>query len=133
MSSQALEESINQLKGLYSSRITQETLRLNKRIRDLQEKHESWVAKEEEELEELIQNRIKEYNSSKGKQKKELLPSQSGLFQDKKVQEEYTEILIPSTQEKQLKSSQQDIHSELPKACFFDLSDISDSSDDNIL
>lgn len=128
MSTQELKASINQLKLLYSSRIAEETARFNRKIQNLQAQHDSWVAKEYEELEELVQNRITTFNRLKDT-RTNLLPCQSFSVDDDASM--IQEILEPSRGD-QIKSSQITT-SECPRACFFNLSDISDSSDGEII
>jgi hypothetical protein len=130
MSTQDLENSINQLKSLYAARIQEETSRFNKKIVELRAQHATWVAKEEEELEELVQNRIKTYNIRK-ERKRCLLPTQSICIDEvTDVQEILEPVKSDQTLISPMKSSQK---SECPRACFFDLSDISDSSDKEII
>jgi hypothetical protein len=130
MSTQQLENSINQLKSLYASRIQEETIRFNKKIQELQAQHATWVTKEEEELEELVQNRIKAYNLVK-ERKSCLLPSHS-ICVDETT--DVQEILEPVKSDQTIISSPMKIleKSPCPRACFFDLSDISDSADSEI-
>ena len=135
MSTQQLKESIDQLNTLYSSRIFEETQRIKKKIEELQAQHDSWVAKEEEELEELIQNRIKHYETIK-QRANVLLPCQSFCKEDNqqnvKDQMEMIEILEPLQDDCNIRSSQRSIN-DCPRACFFNLSDISDSSESEII
>lgn len=134
MSTQELKASINQLKSLYSSRIAEEAARFKRKIQELQAQHDSWVAKEYEELDELVQNRIKTFNRLKGR-KENLLLCQSICIDDDATHDDdaiqIQEILEPCIGD-QIKSSQ-NTASECPRACFFNLSDISDSSDSGII
>lgn len=60
-STPALEASISKLKSTYQSRIAEASKRLERKITELQQSHQNWVTKEEEECQEIIENMIKEH------------------------------------------------------------------------